>query len=383
VTIFRSIAKEVFSYTAVITVILMMVIVISRFLYFLNHAAMGLISMNDLFKMMIIIVSLFSVHVVLLSFYLAIIFVLGRLFSESEMTALFASGLSRKQLLGYMMSIALVMSVLIGAMVLWLEPMATYSKDIVFAEAMTSAELSKILPNRFESVDNGNKMVYVTATHNHHGHRVLDNVTLVQHTDANKQAPESWDISTALTADKQNIKGSSIPYIVLAHGHRVTMQPGAKNISRVQFGQYGVQVANRPPQVAIPVEGLSTSYLLKHWREQKTYLSGLQYRFSVILSVFLLTLIAVPLSYVAPRHGRYLKLIPALLIYLLYIGLVLSNKSWIIHSSYPSWILLCWLQVGLLLIGIALYRYGMGPFRAQLTTVRFLKKIVNKGGACS
>ena len=120
-------------------------------------------------------------------------------------------------------------------MVLWLEPMATYSKDIVFAEAVTSAELSKIMPNRFESVDNGNKMVYVTDTHHNQGRRVLENVTLVQHTDASKSTPESWDISTAQSADKQSIKGSSIPYIVLAHGHRVSIEPGAKNISRVQF----------------------------------------------------------------------------------------------------------------------------------------------------
>ena len=87
-----------------------MVIVISRFLYFLNHAAMGLISMNDLSNDDYHCVALQCAcgFVELLSH---LIFVLGRLFSESEMTALFASGLSRKQLLGYMMSIAWFMSV--------------------------------------------------------------------------------------------------------------------------------------------------------------------------------------------------------------------------------------------------------------------------------
>ena len=129
-----------------------------------------------------------------------------------------------------------------------------------------------------------------------------------------------------------------------------------------------MQVANRPPQVAIPMRGYQP--VIFNIGVSKMYLSGLQYRFSVILSVFLLTLIAVPLSYVAPRHGRYLKLIPALLIYLLYIGLVYLINLGLCAQLIPhGFIVLA--ASWFIAHRIALHRYGMGPFRAQLATIRF------------
>lgn len=359
--IFRTLAKEILGYTLAIMVIFMAVIVISRFLYFLNHAAMGMISMTDLCKMMVIIVSLFSVHVLLLSFYLAMIFVLSRYFSEHEMTALFASGFSRMHLMGYMMMLTLGMSVLISGMVFWLEPMATYSQDIVLAQALTSAQLSKILPGRFETLDDGNKMVYATGRTYEDGQLVLKNVVLVQHTPALNNHNETWDISTASQAKQQDLLGTQTPFIVLKNGHRTGLTQGSLAVDRMAFEQYGVAVFKSKPSISVPVEGLPTSYLIKHYRESQENLSAMQYRISIVLSLFLLTFIAVPLSYVAPRHGRYVKLIPALLIYLIYMGLLLSNKSWIAHATAHLWFYLCWLQVILLLMGVVFFRYGMGP----------------------
>jgi lipopolysaccharide export system permease protein len=381
--IFRSIAKEILIYTFAIMVIFMAVIVISRFLYFLNHAAMGMITMTDLIKIMVIIVSLFSVHVLLLSFYLAMIFVLSRYFSEHEMTALFASGFSRLHLMGYMMTLTLGMSVIIAGMVLWLEPLATYSQDIVLAQAVASAELSKIMPGRFESMDNGDKMVYVQGASTSHGHRILKNVILVQHTPAVGKQKETWDVSTAAEAKKHLNSKNRNPFIVLSHGLRVGFSPNSLAIDRMSFDQYGVGVFTRKPSISVPVEGLSTAYLLKHYKGSLTYISGLQYRFSIILSLFFLTLIAVPLSYVAPRQGRYIKLIPALLIYLVYMGLLLSNKSWIAHAQKHIWFYLTWLQASLLLIGLLLFRYGMGPlthrYKARLKKVFMPWRWIKRG----
>jgi len=342
-------------------VVFMAVIVISRFLYFLNHAAMGMITMTDLIKIMVIIVSLFSVHVLLLSFYLAMIFVLSRYFSEHEMTALFASGFSRMHLMGYMMMLTTGMSIIIAGMVLWLEPLATYSQDMVLAQAITSAELSKIMPGRFESLDNGDKMVYVQDSIRHHGQRILKHVILVQHTPADGKQKETWDISTANEAQKHTVANSPNPFIVLSHGHRVGFNTGSLAFDRMAFDQYGVGVFTKKPTIALPIEGLSTTYLLHHYHDSLANLSGLQYRISIIVSIFIFTLIAVPLSYVAPRQGRYIKLIPALLIYLAYMGLLLSNKSWISHSTKHTWFYLIWLQSALLMLGLILFRYGMGP----------------------
>jgi hypothetical protein len=42
-------------------------------------------------------------------------------------------------------------------------------------------------------------------------------------------------------------------------------------------------------------------------------------------------------------------------------GLVLSNKDWIIEAGRFAPLMCVWLQVILLVLGLWLYRYGMGP----------------------
>jgi lipopolysaccharide export system permease protein len=231
----------------------------------------------------------------------------------------------------------------------------------VLTQAITSAQLSKILPGRFETLDDGNKMVYATGRTYEDGQLVLKNVVLVQHTPALNNHNETWDISTASQAKQQDLLGTQTPFIVLKNGHRTGLTQGSLAVDRMAFEQYGVAVFKSKPSISVPVEGLPTSYLIKHYRESQENLSAMQYRISIVLSLFLLTFIAVPLSYVAPRHGRYVKLIPALLIYLIYMGLLLSNKSWIAHATAHLWFYLCWLQVILLLMGVVFFRYGMGP----------------------
>ena len=53
----------------------------------------------------------------------------------------------------------------------------------------------------------------------------------------------------------------------------------------------------------------------------------LNWRVSLVLAVPLMALIAVPLSRVNPRQGRFAKVLPALLLYLIYFLLQSSLKS--------------------------------------------------------
>ncbi|MBY0378336.1 MAG: LptF/LptG family permease, partial [Gammaproteobacteria bacterium] len=77
-----------------------------------------------------------------------------------------------------------------------------------------------------------------------------------------------------------------------------------------------------------------------------------QWRISVPLSIPILTLLAIPLSYVRPREGRYAKLLPAILVYAAYANMMFVARNWVesgkISSDWGMW----WLH--LLLLGLAL-----------------------------
>src|SRR3546814_5062990 len=79
----------------------------------------------------------------------------------------------------------------------------------------------------------------------------------------------------------------------------------------------------------------------------------LQWRVGAPIAVLVLTLLAVPLSYIRPRHGRYGKLVIGILAYLIYSQLLGVAQNWVAKDKpmgpYGSW----WVNV--LMLGWALF----------------------------
>ncbi|HEY0893758.1 MAG TPA: LptF/LptG family permease, partial [Cellvibrio sp.] len=50
------------------------------------------------------------------------------------------------------------------------------------------------------------------------------------------------------------------------------------------------------------------------------------------------TLLAVPLSKTNPRQGRYLKMLPAILIYIFYLAFLINARGAIAEGDLPVWL---------------------------------------------
>ena len=84
----------------------------------------------------------------------------------------------------------------------------------------------------------------------------------------------------------------------------------------------------------------------------------LQWRIAIPISVFILTFIAVPMSAVKPRQGKFGKILPALLLYLGYFIFLIVGKSWINDAKVPASIGLWWVHLTALFIGLLLILKG-------------------------
>ena len=78
------------------------------------------------------------------------------------------------------------------------------------------------------------------------------------------------------------------------------------------------------------------------------------WRIAIPLSIPLLTLIAVPLSRVNPRQGKFGRLLPALLLYLGYYSLLIIARSALEDGKIPAQLGMWWLHGSALLLGIVL-----------------------------
>ena len=85
-----------------------------------------------------------------------------------------------------------------------------------------------------------------------------------------------------------------------------------------------------------------------------------QWRLSIPLAAFLLSMLAVPLSYTSPREGRFGKIVIAILIYIPYANLLVLARKWIASGIIPSWVGL-WpvhFAVFLIIVFLLIRRHG-------------------------
>ena len=70
----------------------------------------------------------------------------------------------------------------------------------------------------------------------------------------------------------------------------------------------------------------------------------MQWRIAIVLSAPILAFLAFPLSYTAPRQGRYSKIAIAILIYGVYANVLASLKGSIEEGSTPVWLGMWWVH---------------------------------------
>ena len=109
-------------------------------------------------------------------------------------------------------------------------------------------------------------------------------------------------------------------------GYRYDVTPGEADYRVIHYDTYGVLLPK--PSVEVKVgerETMTTGELLGNTEPRMR--SELQWRLSFPILVLIVTLIAVPLARVNPRQGRFLKLLPAILLYMAYLSLLVAARS--------------------------------------------------------
>ena len=93
----------------------------------------------------------------------------------------------------------------------------------------------------------------------------------------------------------------------------------------------------------------------------------LHWRISLVVLVPVVALLAIPLAQVNPRQGRFLKLFPAILLYVSYIGLLIVGRKAMENGQVPNWLGLWWVHLIYFAIGWTLLFGGdwLRKVRAQ------------------
>ncbi len=356
--IFRYLTRELLTALCAITGILLLIFLSQQFTRYLSQAATGKFAGAILLRLIGIEIPHLLGRLLPLGLFLAILFIYGRLYADNEMTILTVCGISRSKLTLLTLPTTLVVFLIVSLLSLWLTPQLLTYRDRLLAQTGTAIQLETTLPGRFQEASGGQRIFYVESISSDHQH--MQNLFMAQLATNSQPDRPDWIIVTAKEGYQVIYPTTGDRFFVTTDGRRYQGTPGQNDFKIIQYGQYGIRIENHVADISAQEETQPTSALWRPVKNKHLAYSELQWRLSMPLSALLLTLLAIPLSRVKPRFGRYAQLLPAILVYILYANLLLVGRSWIEQGIIPAHIGLWWIHGLLLLVITTIWLWQTG-----------------------
>lgn len=318
----RYVVREILVHTLGVLAIVLGIFLLRRFGGLLTEAAEGALPANVILHMLGLrtIMALPSLLPVIL--YLAIILGLGRLYQDQEMTALHACGVGPGRVRFIVLVFAALVSVGIGVLSYSTRPWAANELQVVERRAAREVDAESISPGRFYDLGGKAEQVVFAESRSPTDSRVLENVFV--------QYREGAELSI-LYSDQALVhrdEGNGYRFLRLLDGYRYDLRPNKRQYEITRYEEFVIRtpmqsmLPEEPEQKTRPTSELLDSTDL-HDRAE------LQWRLSMPVSALLLALLAIPLSRVDPRQGKYAKLLLAILFYTVYRELLSTSKHWV------------------------------------------------------
>lgn len=360
--LYRYLSRQLFASTLAVAFVLTLVLVFGRFIKYLGDAAEGRIQAEVLLQLLTYRLPGFLEMILPMALFMGILLANGRMYADSEMTVLRASGIGNMQLARMCFIPALMMALVVGSFSLFLSPWGFATVEQTMAQQRARPEIDMVSAGRFyKRTSNG-----------------VQRATYARDLVANRTQLENVFLSEFPAGEGNNIRRPSIitaasghrvqgedgnEYLELENGFRYEGQPGRANFHVVAFQTHRLRIDGTPVVASGQTRALPTASLLE--RNDLSAIAELQWRLSVPLMCFIAVLLAVPLSRVQPRQGRFFKLLPSVLLFLAYLILLIGSRQWVEKGAIPASMGPWWVHLSFGFLGLAMI-YG-DEIRLRLT----------------
>ncbi|HEZ6599517.1 TPA: LPS export ABC transporter permease LptF [Neisseria meningitidis] len=378
----RNLIKEL-SFTAVgIFVVLLAVLVSTQAINLLGRAADGRVAIDAVLALVGFWVIGMTPLLLVLTAFISTLTVLTRYWRDSEMSVWLSCGLALKQWIRPVMQFAVPFAVLVAVMQLWVIPWAEL-RSREYAEILKQKqELSLVEAGEFNSLGKRNGRVYFVETFDTES-GIMKNLFLrEQDKNGGDNIIFAKEGNFSLNDNKRTLElRHGYRYsgtLELRHGYRYSGTPGRADYNQVSFQKLNLIISTTPKLIdpvshrrTIPTAQLIGSSNPQHQAE-------LMWRISLTVSVLLLCLLAVPLSYFNPRSGHTYNILIAIGLFLIYQnGLTLLFEA-VEDGKIHFWLGLLPMHIIMFVIAIVLLRVRSMPSQPFWQAVG--KSLTLKGG---
>jgi len=289
--------------------------------------------------------------------FVAVMWGLGRLYRDQEMSVMRASGFGWKQLLKPLLSLVLPLSAILLLLGLTIAPKSAQLAEQQLEQAFRSAAVWGLQAGKFHVLKHGDLVLYAEAFEADGS--TLRNIFIKQRHQEREQVWVAQKGRYWMDID------SGDRFLILENGKVTDVAPGQLDVRVLSFDRNDLRLPepefrkrknvriNSKPSLELLSEGDVES------------IAELQWRLSPAISVIILGLLAIPLSHSEPREGRGVRIVLGILVYLLYGNMLYLCRSWMIEGVLPTFIGMWWIHLIFLVISFVWVRQqGRFPVKA-------------------
>ncbi|WP_279052488.1 LPS export ABC transporter permease LptF [Acinetobacter tandoii] len=327
----RYLVKQVVSNSLVVIGLLTLIMMGGRLIKYFGVAAQGRLDAGILFSIIGYRLPEFLTLIFPLGFFIGLMLVFGRLYVDHEMAVLNGSGVSRHQLARMLIPLTLVFMLLQGVLMLWMSPWGLRQFEQLTTSQAVRTGFDLVRPKEF--ISSGPYTIY--AGDLSEDRRNLKDIFFYQR--AEKEGKPDVMI-LAKEATRVEVANDTANVVDLVQGRRYEIYSGQPKYTQAEFQSYRLRLENDKEAKfeSSEVEALTTSKLWQN-RNDPIVASELGWRMFVPLVMIVALGLAVALSEVSPRQGRYLKLFPALLIFASLIVAMMAIKTRVSKQEIGIW----------------------------------------------
>lgn len=318
----RTLLREFATTAAGVFVVLVGITLTTQFIRYLGQAAAGTLAVDAVAAMLSFSALGYFPVLLSLTLFVSVLMTLTRSYRDSEMIVWFSSGMSLYAWVRPVLVFSLPLVFTIALLSLLLSPWSVRLAEEYRVQLNSRDELSGVAPGVFRESRHADRVFFVEELEGEGS--LVGNVFVrsLQHQREGVMVARRGYQEVAPNGDR---------FLVLLDGSRYEGNPGSPEFRITRFERYAVRIEAYEAKRGMPtVKSLDTyDLLLLHTGPA---LGELTYRFGLPISALILSLLAIPLSFVNPRGGRSLNLILALLIYVVYSNCMGMVQAWVVQG---------------------------------------------------